>query len=156
MAPTAVETARFRPSHPLRRLLESDVAMALFVVAFAVALCAFAVRGPDRIDHLTVTNPTAYDIEVEVNGGGAGATSGWMPVAVVGAGNTLPLVSLIDQGDSWTFRFTGQGHVAGTQTLTADQLRQDGWKVVVGNDVADQMSSAGLQPTPIPTTTVAK
>ena len=77
-----------------------------------------------------------------------GAGDGWTPVAVVEANGTVRAEELIDRGDTWTLRFTSQGHRIGTYHVDRADLAANGWQYTVPADVALRLGELGAPPTP--------
>jgi hypothetical protein len=138
---TKPDTSRGRPAS----LLQHDIAAVLIAGLLAALLCAVLVREPARVDQVTVTNPTAYELTIQAR---SGPDQAWMPLAVVSPGTTVSALHVIDQGETWTFRLTGQGRDAGTFDLTGAQLRDAGWRLAVPAAIGDQLRDDGASPTP--------
>ena len=112
-ATTKVRAAR---QSRLRWLVHSDIVSVATAGAIAVGVGFAFLRRPETIDTVSVTNPTDYDIGVAVRG----AEGGWMPMSTAQRDSTTTVVSdVIDQGATWTFRFTAQGQQAGKSESVA-------------------------------------
>jgi len=137
-APPAPEPTR-------HQFLSPDTSALLAVVVLSTAL-AFGLSGlePHRIDRLTIDNTTEYDLFVEVRGDG----EGWMPVIISPRGRAAAAQHVIDQGDTWTFRFTGQGYHGGTAQYRRDTLISAGWRIEAGPAIQQQIASQGAEPSP--------
>jgi hypothetical protein len=133
------------PAKP-RRPVPNDY---VFVAAIgSIVLAAFAVlcpNSPERVDRLTVSNPTPFAMTVEVRDQ-AGA---WMPAAIVDHESSATRdESVIDVGDEWTFRFSAQGRYADTVTLTRSELESQRWTLVVDPTIAQAFTESEARPSP--------
>jgi hypothetical protein len=130
--------ARSRPSW--RGLARS---LPFVVVAVAVAVIGpLAVRGPTFVDRVTVDNPTAYDVDVDVTGRDGRALN----LVFAAAGTTETVRDTIDQGETWVFRFSYGGTDAGALRLDRAALERQDWTVEVPAEVADTLGEAGHEP----------
>ena len=81
--------------------------LAAVVVVIALVLVATRLtETPRTVNHLVIENPTKFDLAIDVTGGDGG---GWMAVGAVRRGTTVTFQDVVDQGDTWTFRFSAQG-----------------------------------------------
>lgn len=126
-------------------LLHTDFVAVLTAGVIGALLCAVLIREPMRIDQVTVTNPTDYELIVQARGA---PDQAWMPVVVLGPGASVPVAEVIDQGGTWTFRLAGQGADAGTFDVSRDQLRDAGWRFDIPASVGEQLRERGIPATP--------
>jgi len=131
-----------------RSVVQHDFVVVLVAGVIAALACAVLLREPSRIDQLTVSNPTDYELTVQARGG---PDQAWTPILVLGPGRTEPALDVIDQGSTWTFRFSGQGRDAGSFDVTRDQLREAGWRLEIPTALGDGLRERGAPPTPQPT-----
>jgi hypothetical protein len=118
------------------------------VVALAVMLGAglWLARGPDFVNRVSVTNNSGYDLNVDVTGGDH---DGWTAISVAtGGGSTTTTQDVVDQEDTWVFRFSYAGRNAGEVSVPRSQLAKNGWHVVVPRQVAQNLGDAGILPGP--------
>ena len=118
------------------------------VVAVAAILGAglWLTRGPDFVDRVSVTNNSGYDLNVDVTGADH---DGWLAISVAtGGGTTTATQDVIDQEDTWVFRFLYAGKNAGEISVARSQLAKNGWRVVVPDQVARNLRDAGILPGP--------
>jgi hypothetical protein len=109
----------------------------LLALALLVASCS----GPaPRVDRITISNPTAYDIDVEVTDRDR---DGWLPVAIVEAGSEHISQDVIDQGEVWVFRFLHWGDPVGEFSPTRAELERNGWRVEVPGEVEERLQELG-------------
>ena len=134
---------RTRPR--LRRRWDTPFVDAVVACLVSLAVCTPLFRVPATVDRLAFTNPTAYDVQVAVSATGDDRT---LDVLSVEHGAEYVVDDVIDQGDSWTFRFRSQGRDAGELTLTRDELAEADWTVAVPAAVEDRLVEAGAHPSP--------
>ena len=56
---------------------------------------------------------------------------------------------VIDQRDTWIFRFSYAGRNAGEISVPRSELAKNGWQVTVPNTVAQNLRDAGILPGPV-------
>lgn len=118
------------------------------VVALAALLAAglWITKGPDFVNHVSVTNKTGYDLNVDVT---TAKHDGWMPISVAtGGGATTVTQDVIDQRDTWVFRFSYAHSNGGQISVPRSELAKNGWRVVVPDQVAKNLTDAGILPGP--------
>jgi hypothetical protein len=117
-------------SVPLRQVRSRFVA-GVFVAAAAVLVFAGTLallRRPDFVDHVTVVNRTKHAIDVDVDPGNGHE---WMGLGGVEPRSTIRIDDVIDQGETWVFQMRNGGALVDEITVSRDQLKADGWRVVV-------------------------
>lgn len=138
-----------RPDTPTRTRRHLGIAVAAVVVGLAVAFgLTFLVglsSGPKTVSRITFENPTAYALDIEVSSGAAG---GWTSAGSVRQKSTAEVTEVIDQGDTWVFRFDSQGASGGELRLSRSELEASGWRVSVPVQVGTRLAGAGAPPTP--------
>lgn len=107
------------------------------VIAQLLASC---LGLPPWIDRITIVNPTGYDLDVEVTDRDR---DGWLPVAIVEAGEEDVAHEVIDQGEVWIFRFRHWGDPVGERSLTRAELEENGWRVEVPSEVEERLQQMG-------------
>ncbi len=121
--------------------------VAVVLIGFAVMagvsfpMARLAVGEPTSFRRLTVHNPTAYLINVDVTGG---ERDGWLDVGAFPRERNRTVEELADQGGLWVFRFSYGGVEGGELVVRRDQLVRDGWKVTVPTEVSERLRAAGL------------
>jgi hypothetical protein len=129
-----------RPARSFGSYVRPDlVAIALGVVAVLV-FGLITLREPARVSTLTLSNPSSYDVTVDVSSKDGHS---WLPLAVLDIGATRDYSEVLDQGDTWVFRFRAQGVDGGQAEVTRHDLAAAGWKYVVPNDVIQRIQAAG-------------
>ena len=142
--PTAV-----RPDPSTRTRRHLGIAVAAVVVGLATAIgLTFLVglsSGPTTIPRITFENPTVYALDIEVSSGAAG---GWTSAGSVRQKSTSEVTEVIDQGDTWVFRFDSQGASGGELRLSRTELEASGWRVSIPAEVGTRLAEAGAPPNP--------
>jgi hypothetical protein len=115
------------------------------LVALAALLAGglWVTKGPDFVNHVSVTNKTGYDLNVDVT---TAKHDGWMPISVATGGATTVTRDVIDQRDTWVFRFSYAGRNAGEISVPRSELAKNGWRIVVPDQVAKNLGDAGILP----------
>lgn len=134
------------PSNVQRvRPIAGKIGVVLAVLAVLV-ISMWLVRPPDFVDHVSVTNRSGYDLNVDVSDANR---DGWLPISVAtGGGATTRTQDVIDQDDTWIFRFSYAGKNAGEISVPRSELADNGWRVAVPGSVAQNLRDAGIQPGP--------
>jgi hypothetical protein len=94
-----------------------------------------------------VANPSDYAIKVEVAGGG---NDGWLPVGVAEPRTTTTFEDVLDQGDTWTVRYSFGDHAV-KQRSTSDALRDARWHLEVPEELVARLRAEKVPPSPRPT-----
>ena len=134
------------PSNVQRvRPIAGKIGVVLAVLAVLV-VSMWLVRPPDFVDHVSVTNRSGYDLNVDVTDVNR---DGWLPISVAtGGGATTRTQDVIDQRDTWIFRFSYAGKNAGEISVPRSELAQNDWRVAVPGSVAQNLRDAGILPGP--------
>jgi len=118
----------------------------LWVVLAVVALFGFVavsllIPSPGTVDHVTIKNGTEFDLNIDASNG---SHDGWTPVGIALAHADTDMREVIDHGDTWIFRFSGQGRDLGELRVTRSELAANNWSVTVPASVAQQLRDAGV------------
>jgi hypothetical protein len=132
-----------QPAFSRRRIQPAWIILGV-VALLGLAIVSRLVPDPSNVDRVTIHNPTEYDLDVYARGG----NEGWTPIGIALAHSDTPFKDVIDLGDSWTFRFTGQGHDGGELVVTRTALAANDWKVDVPASVGDRIRATGAPPSP--------
>jgi hypothetical protein len=116
----------------------------VLVSVAVISLLSWVVRGPAFVDQMTITNPTAFDVDVDV----AGTDRRRLNLAYVDSGGSVVVRDVIDQGDTWIFRFSYGGTHAGSLRVDRARLARDGWRVEIPARVEMRLDAAGYPPPP--------
>jgi hypothetical protein len=118
-------------------------------IAVLAALLAVAVLQPRLepgpfVGHVTVVNHSEYAFDVDVAGVN---TSEWLPLGTAAARTTTSIVSVFDQGSTWTIRYSVEGRDLGQIVESRAELASAGWQVVVPDRFITQLRSSGVAAT---------
>ncbi|HEV3400227.1 MAG TPA: hypothetical protein VG078_00245 [Acidimicrobiales bacterium] len=113
------------------------------LVLSPLLLVARLTAGPSFVSEVTVDNPLVYKVNVEVKPGDGG---GWTGLGTVRRETSKTVEKVVDQGSTWTFRFTYGRQLGGEMTVNRSELRAAGWRVTVPPEVGDRLRQAGLRP----------
>jgi hypothetical protein len=127
---------------PLRDLVRALLAVGLVLLTVATWR---ATRGPTFVPEVKIVNESDYPVLVEVSDG---TTQSEMEVITAAAGTTTVAQEVIDQGDTWAFRFSYLGEVGARPTLDRVQLERDHWRVTIPRTVNDAMAAHHLSAPP--------
>ena len=114
-----------------------------------VMVVVFVVPGacsdPSYVERVTVANPTDYPADVAV-AGEEGA--GWLSLGIVEANDEKTFARVIDQGDSWVFRFEYFDDHPEEIEFAASELESMDWQVEVPDGFAGALEQEGIEPPP--------
>jgi hypothetical protein len=118
----------------------------LWVVLAVLALFGFVavsllIPSPATVDHVTIKNGTEFDLNIDAT---SASHDGWTPVGIALAHADTDMRDIIDHGDVWVFRFTGQGRDAGELRITRSDLAASNWSLTVPASVAQQLRDDGV------------
>jgi len=129
-----------RPARTIGTRLRADAVAIVIAISAVIAVGLLLLNEPARVDTITFSNASNYDVGIDVS---SGDQRSWLPVAVVDVGTTRQYSDVLDQGDTWVFRFRAQGVDGGEVTIARDELAASGWKVAVPNEVIERLQAAG-------------
>jgi hypothetical protein len=113
------------------------VSRVLTVVAAAAAIVTAMqlLAVPSVVDRITVENPTSYNVTIYVTDNDR---DGWMAMGVARpeASSTFDLV--IDQGQTWVFRFSADGVDDVELQSTRRQLVGEHWRLPIPAALQDE------------------
>lgn len=112
--------------------------VAAVVVAAAVLLPGM--RLPTFVRRVTVTNATAYGIEVEVTNP---QRDGWLDLGGFSPMSTRAVHQIVDQGANWVFRFTYGGDDVGQTAMSRAELKRTNWRVTIPAELGERLAAAG-------------
>ncbi len=127
-----------RTGSPLRRL-GLAVGVAFLSIVVVVQIDRLVAR-PAYVERVTFENPTAYDLTVDVTGADH---DGWLAVCTARRGTTATARRVIDQGDTWIFRFGAQGREGGELRVARRELERTGWKIAIPEAVGERLREQG-------------
>jgi hypothetical protein len=118
--------------------------VAVLAALIAVALLAPGLKPGPFVGRVTLVNHSEYAVDVDVAGA---STAEWMPLGTTGVHASTSIASVFDQGSTWTFRFSVQGHELGEIVESRAELARVGWQVVVPDRFIAQLRSSGVPAT---------
>lgn len=127
------------PNRRVSGLVAVVVAAVLLVVG---GIWTMSALNPTYASALSIDNPTEQRVKVQVRGADS---TGWMPVGTVPAGQTYSPDHVIDQGQTWTFRFSHR-EVAIERTYERDELEAQDWQVTVPAELTQRLREEGITP----------
>ncbi|HEX8769471.1 MAG TPA: hypothetical protein VF711_01740 [Acidimicrobiales bacterium] len=135
--------ARLKPLPvPLERSREAIGSLVAAVAVLVLVLAVFPLlRGPAFIPHLTLVNPTAYQVNVEASGS---TRDGWLDLGSVSRESEVALEGVADQGQRWSFRFSSGGVFASEMVVSRVDLGRGNWRVNIPDGIAVPLHDAGL------------
>jgi hypothetical protein len=80
------------------------------------------------IDEVTIVNNTEYPAHVDVTDGTGDA---WMGLTTVDPQSTMTIEEVIDQGETWVFRFDYVGKYQEEVEISRRELEQGDWTIEV-------------------------
>lgn len=137
MPPTLARPRIAPPKHIGGSLLVS--AGVAVVVLTAVALLP-GMQLPRFVRRVTVANPTAYGVEVDVTNP---QHDGWLVLGGFPPASSRVLNQVLDQGRNWVFRFTYGGDDVGQIALSRSELERTNWRVTIPAELGDRLAAAG-------------
>ena len=132
-----------RPHVPRRTLPPFSVIALIVVGALLCAAMAYALRDPAVVTRVTVDNPSALNVNVDVRGSIEG---GRLVLASVPSDSETSTLDVLDQGDEWIFSFSSGGVEGGDVRVSRAKLAADRWRVVVPPEVIARLQSGSFVP----------
>ena len=115
------------------------------IVVVAVVLISLINTNPRVVSRVTIVNKSPYDVDVSITNG---HHEGWMPLSTARARTSTDVNQVVDQGNTWTFHFDGQGVDGGELTLNRAALAQSDWRITIPDAVSRRLADAGAPPSP--------
>lgn len=115
-----------------------------FIAVLAMPLFLASCDSVAFVDRVEIVNDTEYTANVDVRG----ESGGWLGLTTVEADDTKEVSSVIDQGSSWTFRFSYGSHDPLELTMTKEGLINANWRVEVPSEFEERLRAEGVPPPP--------
>jgi hypothetical protein len=96
--------------------------------------------SPTFVSRLTIVNNTPFDYGVSMTDA---HHDGWTALVTAKAQSSTDVNQVIDQGDTWTFHFYGQGIDAGEVSVARSDLAVSDWHLTIPDAVSKRLSDAG-------------
>lgn len=119
--------------HAAPRLVLRWVATAV-VAAAALVGSYLLVQPPAVVDRVRIDNRTGLALDIAVADTPEGSV---VPLGIVQPASVEAVDDVIDVGDRWEFVVTQAGEELSRITMTRDELRAAGWRVVVPASAED-------------------
>ena len=132
-------TVQSPPAPPTDRRPVVEWIALLVVIGLLVVTMVQLVRGPTLVDHVSVANRSTVTIDVDVTGADR---DGWLSVAIARPNERVTTRDVVDQGETWIFRFRAGGHEGGEVRVGRDRLARAGWTIEIPDGVTDRLAAA--------------
>ena len=114
--------------------------LALLVIAASVLVVGVtlllrvehSLRGAPKVPQVEVLNRSDLLVDVDVSGA---SREGWLEVATARPGTVTTTRDVVDQGDTWYFRFRWAGIDGGELRMSRAELEDAGWRISVPDRV---------------------
>lgn len=117
------------------------LAVLAVLVGMAVVVGLSSLTGtPERLEELTVVNPTPYELTLRV-----ATEQGAQVIGLVPADSTYSILEVIDRGESWDIRFSAQGVDAGSYSFERGDAGST-FEITVPDEVGRRLDEAGVTP----------
>ena len=116
----------------------------MFAAVVAVVVASWLIGMPRRVDSITLSNPTAYQLHVSVGTPGGDVT----PIATLSPGQTREVRDVVDVGDVWVLHIKGQGRVAGDVTINRVDLEAHRWSLDLPSSLETSLREQGAELSP--------
>jgi hypothetical protein len=97
------------------------------------------------VDSITIVNDTEYSAESEVTGADR---DGWLGLTLVPQRTTTTVEEVVDQGETWIFRFDYVGKYEEEIEVSRRELEQNDWTIEVPPSFAQHLRDLGVPPPP--------
>jgi len=114
------------------------------LLALLIPLGSAGCADQPFVNEIVIDNPTDYIASVDVTGP---RSDGWLNLATTDAHSESTVQEVIDQGDTWVFRFGYSGYEEQVEVARAE-LAEAGWRVQVPDSFAAALRDRGVLPPP--------
>jgi len=119
--------------------------MKRFVVA--VSACVFlggaACSGVSFVDEVAVVNDTEFSANIDVTGE---TRDGWLLLTSVEPQSTKTVEEVIDQGETWIFRFDYVGKYEEEVEISRSDLERSDWTIEVPQSFEQRLRDLNFSP----------
>jgi hypothetical protein len=109
-------------------------------------LLAFLLGGCDDVSHverIVLVNPTDYDVLVDVKGADETA---WLGLGVAKRDSETLVQQVIDQGETWVFRFSYVREELGEDRVSRSDLVRNRWRYEIPERLGEILKQKGYAP----------
>ena len=121
--------------------------MKWFVVT--IGACLFlggvACSSVSFVDEVAIVNDTEYSANIDVSGK---SRDGWLLLTSVEPHSTTAVEEVIDQGETWIFRFDYVGKYEEEVEISRRELERSDWMVEVPQSFEERLRDLDLSPPP--------
>jgi hypothetical protein len=132
-------TVHSPPAPPTERRPVVEWIALLIVIGVLVVSMVQLVRGPHFVHQVRVANRSNLQIDVDVTGANR---DGWLSMAIARPNERVTTRDVVEQGDSWIFRFRASGHEGGEVRVSRERLVRAGWTIEIPDRVIDRLEGA--------------
>ena len=95
------------------------------------------------VERVVLVNPTDYQVLVDVKGA---ADSSWQGLGIAKRQSETLVQEVIDQGDTWIFRFSYVGEAAGEDRISRSSLMRERWRYQIPERIGELLKEKGYAP----------
>jgi hypothetical protein len=114
-------------------------------VGACVLLGGAACSGVSFVDEVAVVNDTEYSADIDVTGK---AGDGWLLLTSLEPHSTKTVKGVIDQGETWIFRFDYIGQYEKEVEISRRELERSNWTIEVPQSFEQRLRDLGFSPPP--------
>jgi hypothetical protein len=111
----------------------------------ALAVVVGACSDVSLVDSITIVNDTVYPAEAEVTGEDR---NGWLRLTLAQQEAETTVEGVIDQGETWIFRFDYIGRHEEEVEISRQELEQNDWTIEVPPSFEQSLRDLGVPPPP--------
>ena len=119
--------------------------MRLRTLAVAAVLALAGCSEVAHVERITFVNNGDFPATVEVSDQDR---SGWVDIGIAPSNEETSFEEVIDQGQTWVFRFGYAGKHQEELEVTRSDLERDGWTVEVPAEFEAALRELGVSPLP--------
>lgn len=140
MSPTLLQSVPVSVRKARRALWASS---AVVVGAAALMGMTALLRGPEFVDHVSIDNRSAYDLDVAVTDA---QRTGLLGLTTIGPHQGDRVEDVIDQGDTWVFVITRASDEIARIRIPRHDLAANGWRVTLPASLEEALRANGQLP----------
>lgn len=111
----------------------------------ALVVVVGACSDVSLVDSITIANDMVYPAEAEVTGE---ERNGWLRLTLAQQGAETTVEEVIDQGETWIFRFDYIGKHEEEVEISRQELEQNDWTIEVPPSFEQRLRALGIPPPP--------